>query len=61
MMTLHPLLQRMVTILVVVVVIGIIWQHGNYTLMSDSDSAEMENENFSLDVRLHFNTEGNNA
>ena len=29
--------------------------------MSDSSSAEMKNENFSLDVRLHFNTEGNNA
>ena len=37
------------------------WQHGSYTLMSDSSSAEMENENFSLDSRLHFNTEGNNA
>ena len=37
------------------------WQHGNYTLMSDSVGAEMENEKFSLDVRLHFNTEGNNA
>ena len=62
MMILLPLLQRMVTTLVVVMVTGIVGNMGiTCTLMSDSGSAQMANESFSLDARLHFNTEGKSS